>query len=482
MYFFSFIIKYKYKIIFLYVLSISKCTIINNISYITIPFYTKYGNKSSISSFYYNDIYSKITIGSNKQQIELKIQLNSFPLYLVEKKSVSKNFIPYIPQNSTTYNSFSKTLFFDQDFMSGTISTENFEINSSNINLKFILAEQMSYCPIIPPGSIGFALSRSSSNKEKNINFIDQLKLNNIISDYSFSILFKRDDEGDIIIGENLDKIKDEFNNKDKTIIKSGTNEMQLDWGFMLKNIELIQNNTNISCFCNDDVILDFSHEYIISTLAFSYFIKRIFFNELIQEKKCIIEEINNINYYNNLYRIIKCEKTDNINNYLINNFPTIKFIIKDLNPLTLNFTYNDLFFVKNDYIYFKIILYNIENENDFKINLKFCEKNRWVFGKLFFKKYNITLNKDKKIIMFYFGDNNKIYEDDETNIINKNENINKTKLQSIIWILVLFLIVLGFILFHFIRKNFLLQNKIYNKNRKNVLVNEMEYFPQYNE
>ncbi len=104
------------------------------------------------------------------------------------------------------------------------------------------------------------------------------------------------------------------------------------------------------------------------------------------------------------------------------------------------------------------------------------------MFGKLFFKKYNITLNKDKKIIMFYFGDNNKIYEDDETNIINKNENINKTKLQIIIWILVLFLIVLGFILFHFIRKNFLLQNKIYNKNRKNVLVNEMEYFPQYNE
>ena len=111
MYFFYYIIKYKYKKIFLYVLSISKCTIINNISFITIPFYTKYGNKSSISSFYYNDIYSKIIIGSNKQQIELKIQLNSFPLYLVEKKSVSKNFIPYIPQNSTTYNSFSKTLF-----------------------------------------------------------------------------------------------------------------------------------------------------------------------------------------------------------------------------------------------------------------------------------------------------------------------------------------------------------------------------------
>ena len=111
---------------------------------------------------------------------------------------------------------------------------------------------------------------------------------------------------------------------------------MQLDWGFMLKDIELIQNNTNISlsCFCNDDVILDFSHEYIISTLAFSYFIKRIFFNELIQEKKCIIEEINNINYYNNLYKIIKYEKTDNINNYIINNFPIIKFIIKDFNPV----------------------------------------------------------------------------------------------------------------------------------------------------
>ena len=474
-----FLLEYKNIIFYICLISLLKCSTINNISYIRIPFYPKYDNKSSLSSFYYNDIYSKITIGSNNQQIELKIQLNSFPLYLSDKKSVSQNFIPYIPQNSITYNSLSKLLFYDIDFMSGTVSTENFEINSTKINLKFILAEQMSYsATIIPPGSIGFGISPPSSYREKNINFIEQLKRNNVISDYSASFLFNKDDGGEIIIGEDLDRINNKFS-LDKIIIKSGTNDKQLDWGFNFKEIELINNSTNMSCYCNDNALLDFSHEYIISSIAFSYSIQNIFFNDLIKEKKCFIEEIKNSNYYNYLYRIIKCENTESINNFIINNFPLIRFTIKDINSLALNFTYEDLFFIKDDYIYFKMILYYFENENDYNINIELCKRNQWVFGKIFFKKYNITLNKDKKIIAFYFDHNN---ENGEINIKNKYENRNKTRLLIIIWILVLFIFILGFILFHFIRKNFLLQNKIYNKNRKNILVNEMEYFPNYDE
>ena len=473
-----FSLEYKIIIFYIYFASLLKCSTINNISYIRIPFYTKKGNKSSISSYYYNDIYSKITIGSNNQQIELRIQLNSFPLYLVEKKSVSKIFIPYMPQDSITYISISKALFYDKDFISGDISTENFEINSKKINLKFILADQISYFSEIPAGSIGFAISPPSSYREKNISLIDQLKRINVISDYIFSISFNKDDGGEIIIGESLERIKDEFI-KNKLVIKSGTNQKQIDWGFMLKEIELITNNTNTSCYCNDDAILDFSHEYIISSRDFSYSIKKIFFSDLIKEKKCFIEEIKNSNYFNNLYRIIKCENTERINNYIINNFPIIKFTIKDINYLSLNFTYEDLFFNKDDYKYFKIILYDIDNEEDYGINLNLCEKNRWIFGKIFFKKYNITLNKDKKTISFYFNNNNR---NEKIDIINENEKINRSKLLTIIWILAIFLFVLGFILFHFIRKNFLLENKIYNKNRKNVLVNEMEYFPHYDE
>ena len=472
-----------YTIIFLSSIPLSKSSNLNNISYIIIPFYTKHENESLLSSYYYNDMYSKLKIGSNNQQIEMKLQLNSFPLYLVDQKAVSKFFIPFIPQNSITYNSFSKLIFYDKDFISGTISNENFIIYSKKINLKFILVDQMSYFPIIPPGSIGFGISPSPSNKEKNINFIEQLKGNNIISEYSFSIYFNKYDSGEIFIGEDLEVIKSEFKNKDKIIIKSGTNERQIDWGFIFKDVQLIKNeiidnnNTNISCFCNDDAILDFSNEYLISTKAFSYSIKKIFFNKLIEEKKCIIEEIKNSNYYNYLYRIIKCKKT--IIEYISANFPIIRFTIKDINSISLNFTYKDLFFYKNDYIYFKIILYHIEYENDYKINMDLCENNRWVFGKLFFKKYNITLNKDKKIIIFYF-DNNQ--DNEENNKIYRNEKKNKAKLQIIIWILVFFLIILGFILFHFIRKNFLLKNKIYNKNRKNALVNDMEYFPHFDE
>ena len=144
-----------------------------------------------------------------------------------------------------------------------------------------------------------------------------------------------KDDFGEILIGEGLDEIKKDYKNKNKIIIKSGTNERQIDWGFMFKDIELINNsnsnnnsNYSKSCFCNDDAILDFSHEFLIATKAFSYSIKKIFFNELIQEKKCIIEEIKNINFYNYNYRIIKCDKS--IKEYIIQNFPIIKFTIKE--------------------------------------------------------------------------------------------------------------------------------------------------------
>ena len=201
-----------FTIIFLSSIPLLKSSNLNNISYIIIPFYIKYENESLLSSYYYNDMYSKLKIGSNNQQIEMKLQLNSFPLYLVDKKSVSKKYTPYIQQDSTTYVPYNKSFFFDKDFISGITSKDKFIINSKKVDLRFVLVDQMSYSPTIPPGSIGFGPSPSTSNKVKNINFIEQLKGNNIISDYSLSFYFnknnKKDDFGEIFIGVVLDEKK----------------------------------------------------------------------------------------------------------------------------------------------------------------------------------------------------------------------------------------------------------------------------------
>ena len=457
-------------------INITKCLDFKNNSYIILPIYTKSENKSSIVSSYYKEIYTKIDIGSNNQQIEMKVQLNNYPLYLVEEKSVSDLFQSYIPKNSKSYSSIIESFFYDKDFKSGIISEEYFRINSTKIKIcfRFILAQQISYFPIIPPGSIGLGISPPSSIKVKNINFIDQLRTNSIISDYSFSFIFNEKDSDKIIIGSDLDKITKGFENSEKIIIKAGTNERQIDWGFSLKDVELIINstNTNVSCFCNDNAIFDLSNEFIISTYIFSSFIKKYFFNKLLDENICVIEEINNVNYFSSLYRIIKCDKS--ANKYIMQNFPIIKFVIKDINYFSFNFTYQDLFFFKNEYIYFKIIIYHIEN--DLIIDKSLYTKNRWIFGKLFFKKYNISLNQDKKIIIFYINNKDK----KEDNKIYKSENSNKSKFEVIIWILILILFIMGLCLFHFIKKNFWLTKRINNKNRKNFLVNEMEYFTQY--
>ena len=63
-------------------------------------------------------------------------------------------------------------------FISGITSKYNFIFNTKKEALRYILVDQMPYFPTIPPGSIGFRASPSSSYKEKNINFIGQLKGN----------------------------------------------------------------------------------------------------------------------------------------------------------------------------------------------------------------------------------------------------------------------------------------------------------------
>ena len=78
-----------------------------------------------------------------------------------------------------------------------------------------------------------------------------------------------------------------------------------------------------------------------------------------------------------------------NKRNKFLNNFPTIKFYQREMNyNFTLNWT--DLFTI-------------IPDNNRVLFNIEFLKGyNNWVFGKPFFKKYQLIFDEDSKSIKFY--------------------------------------------------------------------------------
>ena len=120
---------------------------------------------------------------------------------------------------------------------------------------------------------------------------------------------------------------------------------------------------------------------------------------------------------------MISCDK-----NYYneIKKFPTLYFKSSEL-EYVFELTYEDLFAINNDKIYFMVI---------FRIR-----EALFTFGKLFFKKYFFTFSYDNKIIGFY---NDKIlpkptHNNSETNLINK-------IIITILFIIFIFVFFIGFI------------------------------------
>ena len=116
---------------------------------------------------------------------------------------------------------------------------------------------------------------------------------------------------------------------------------------------------------------------------------------------------------------------------------------------------YNDLFYYKDDYIYFLLLF----------------QGSSWTFGELFLKKYYLVFNQDSKTIGYYMN----IEEERSINNDNSdNENKDKINLFHILLILILAsIIVVGIILY---------TKKGKRKNRANELDDDYVYDSKIND
>ena len=214
-------------------------------------------------------------------------------------------------------------------------------------------------------------------------------------------------EEGDLIIGglphEYDDQHFSEQNLRNSKIYIEKNMHPTWRLNFIKSFISLNEENKINEYMLKGNQISSFSIDefFILGSEEYFYLIQEHFFNYYMKNNICKIQTHKKIKLGKD-YNHFMCYFNGDFNkrNKFLNNFPTIKFYQSDMN---YNFTLNskDLFTIIPDN---NRVLFNVEFLKDY---------NNWVFGKPFFKKYQLIFDEDSKSIKFYIENqsiNNSIY------------------------------------------------------------------------
>ncbi len=319
------------------------------------------------------EYYINIEIGTPKQKLKANIEFTKFIFYI----SGDKNYKKYNPEISNSYKSNStKEEIIDCDlFYNGFFSNETIYLNNIKYdNFSFILSGNSTNFYKMFSCSIGLGIPAFYLKKNV-INFLEILFLKKEIKSYSFFINQKNDNEGQIIIG----KFPHEFYFEEYKFKKYESTYIEITsyYNFWNCQFEYI-NFDNITFYKKHMVLFDFNLEGLILGKTFFDYVKDNFFKNYINDKICFEKNYSN-------YLFIYCEKNKNIN---FENFQNIIFYNRDFN-YTFYLNYTELFKEKGNYIFF-LIFSHIEYYS--MVGL----------GRIFLNKYQLGFNYDRRIILFY--------------------------------------------------------------------------------
>ena len=228
-------------------------------------------------------------------------------------------------------------------------------------------------------------------------------------------------------------------------IYRYNNNNNYFYWNFGFTQIYMINKD-------NKRVFLDRREASLVPSLnvnkgtyEYQKIINDTIFSELIENHKCY-EESNLENYF------FYCDNKKEIKNYIKEKFCDLIFFNANLEERFI-LTYDDLFFEKDNKIYFLVFF-------DYSKSLI-----TWIIGKPFLKKYFFSYNYDMKTMTYY---KNYTYE----------ENLNDVKNNN--WILIIIIICL-IIIFSIL--GFLLAKYIYAiKSKKNATELDENFQSKINE
>ena len=428
-----------------------------------------FSSQDMINEWFYNGIYLSTEIGDKNKDIFLFLDVENSDFTIGPCNKINATSFHRSVRDYSYFFANSSTFSITEEKNSNNnknykIGKEEFTINKqnlSNIELKFILNDNGN---INEPtcGNIGLnVIDKTSDYFDTNI--FRQLKNKELISNYIWTLGYRAEQFGNIILGgePHLFDGKNYFLSQYKTTyskIRINSNEKLSPWSFKFNNVFINKKhknnkvaNDNITYLYNDEAELLIERGLIIGTEDYKNLIDNEFFNDLFNNKTCKSELVS---FYNKVigkeskYYVYSCEKlafqgkdiyySPNYSKPYFN-FPSINFFNKDLN-YTFTLLNSNLFITKGR-VYF-LIIFEYENEN--KI---------WKLGEPFLSKFKFVFNPDQKTIGLYNPNLPKIDNDiyikdkignDNDEIYEKEKNINHSYLWYYIGSIIIIIILLG--------------------------------------
>ena len=376
---------------------------------IIFPFYKEkliFNNSLNlIDNFINNSLFTKIGLGTPKQFILFMIKMNEYSLKILDFNSSISKLNKFDSKLSKTFfifevseNEIDEDYFYIPFDENSFFANEKyfFDYNNINASLNFKVIKN----DYEKNNILGLKFYENVHLYTPHCNLIKQLKQQNKIENYVYffdinennNIFDNNNNKGNLIIGDYPHNFnKNEYSYFDFKEIKN--NFFNSDLTYNLKVDEILFNNKILKeNYCK----LTIENNLIKGSYEFNEIIKENFFDYFIKEKKCF--KIYSEKYKNYFYYY--CNK--NIENNLKKYFNEISFKIKEFN-FTFKLNYKDILYKNNNNIYLLIYFYEQKELNE-----------KWEFGYIFFKKYLIVFNQDKKTIGFYLNKNNfnnKIYK-----------------------------------------------------------------------
>ena len=403
-------------------------------------------NKKEVSpekyfdNLFNNELKITLKVGSHRQSIPCYLNLNMHTVYICGSDSELKNGQPkYEEYKSETYVNTSSATSSESFYVVGKPSKDEICINDNQItDLKFYLAKtRFSSNELIYSCMIGLGYEEVFYDDDdaqgyltEIESFISQLKNNKLINKKVFFIKYNdNDDNGEIIFGAFPHELKDKYceNCIEEEYIEADniyTTDIQIVWsikGYIYSGEKLIFNYLS-------SIDFELNQGFIIGSYLYKKDILNNFFNEKISKEECFTQEIyQQKRAFDGFY----CKKDIDITK-----FESLKIILDKI-KYKIEFTFEDLFTMNGDYVYFNVLF--TQEEDEFK--------NDFILGKPVFKKYPMVFNLIKRgeKIGFY---NNLSFNKNRENINNINNDGKGSSKKLTIILIIIGIIIISLLIF----------------------------------
>ena len=357
-------------------------------SYIVYPFKKSTKEKKSYpENLLQNDLEITLKIGTPPQSVDLNLRSRIYTFF-VTSSQVNLPYKLFNEKESTSLVQISKreTNFTNMEYSKGLKISESIYINDKELKgITLMLGTELAYNEC---GALGLRLinSHESSN---DLSFIYQIKKYANLDSYTFTLKYKNDEEGDLIIGAYPHVYDNKFNEKNFFYSKAGSNKNGVNW---VLNFDIIKYNNKSVNVGSKKSLINIEYGLIQAPFKYKNYFKNNFYGDRCSEK---FNDKRNVT-------IVHCSS-----NFDITSFKDLIFELKDIEAQFV-FTYKDLFIKENNEYIFGIVFDEDVDAKD----------PTWIFGKPFMKKYELVYDLDRKIIGLYKEGNESPSEKSKVNVV----------------------------------------------------------------